>query len=133
MGVMVPRLLLDTDVLVDYLRGREEAAAYLEARPEFLLISAITVAELYAGVREGEERRILAQFLGAFEIIPLDAAIAQQGGLYRRDYGPSHGVRLADALIAATAELHQARLVTLNARHFPMVEVEVPYKNLCRL
>ncbi len=51
----------------------------------------------------------------------------RKGGLYRRDYGPSHGVGLADALIAATAELHQAKFVTLNARHFPMVEVEVPY------
>jgi len=69
----------------------------------------------------------LTQFLGAFEIIPLDAEIAQKGGLYRRDYGPSHGVGLADALIAATAELQQARLVTLNAKHFPMLEVLVPY------
>ncbi len=124
---MEPRLLLDTDVLVDYLRGREEAAAYLEAVSESLLISAISVAELYAGVREGDERRRLAQFLGAFAIIHLDAEIAQKGGIYRRDYGPSHGVGLADALIAATAVLHQAQLVTLNARHFPMVEAEVPY------
>ncbi|MBM4294352.1 MAG: type II toxin-antitoxin system VapC family toxin [Deltaproteobacteria bacterium] len=124
---MALRLLLDTDVLVDYLRDRDEAVAYLEARAESMLISAITVAELYAGVREGEERRRLAEFLAALEIIPVDAVIAQKGGLYRRDYGPSHGVGLADALIAATAELHQARLVTLNAIHFPMVEVEVPY------
>jgi predicted nucleic acid-binding protein len=124
---MTSRLLLDTDVLVDYLRDREEAVAYLEAHAESILISAITVAELYAGVREGEERHSLAEFLDAFAIIPLDAEIAQKGGLYRRDYGPSHGVGLADALIAATAELHRAKLVTLNARHFPMVEVEVPY------
>jgi predicted nucleic acid-binding protein len=124
---MAPRLLLDTEVLVDYLRDRDEAVAYLEAHADSVLISAITVAELYAGVREGEERRRLAQFLAVLEIIPVDAAIAQKGGLYRRDYGPSHGVCLADALIAATAELHQARLVTLNARHFPILEVEVPY------
>ena len=78
-------------------------------------------------MREGEESRRLAQFLGAFEIIPLNAEIARPGGLYRRDYGPDHGVALANALIAATAALHQAQLVTLNARHFPMLEVEVPY------
>jgi predicted nucleic acid-binding protein len=69
----------------------------------------------------------LAQFLGAFEIIPLDAEITRQGGLYRRDYGPGHGVALAGALIAASATLHQAQLVTLNARHFPILEVEVAY------
>ncbi len=80
-----------------------------------------------AARREGEESRRLAQFLGALEIIPLDGEIVRQGGLYRRDYGPSHGVGLADALIAAAAARHQARLVTLNARHFPMVEVEVAY------
>jgi hypothetical protein len=85
-------LLLDTDVLVDYLRGRTEAAAYLEARTEPLLISAITVAELFARVREGEERRLLEQFLSAFEIVALSREIAQKGGLYRRDYDPSHGV-----------------------------------------
>ena len=124
---MAQRLLLDTDVLVDYLRDRDEAVTYLEAHAESILISAVTVAELYAGVREGTERHRLAQFLAVMEIIPVDAAIAQKGGLYRRDYGPSHGVGLADALIAATAELHQARLVTLNARHFPMMEVVVPY------
>jgi predicted nucleic acid-binding protein len=121
-------LLLDTDVLVDYLRGRTEAATYLEARTEPLLISTITVAELFAGVRDGAERLLLEDFLSAFEIVVLTREIAQEGGLYRRDYGPSHGVGLADALIAATAGLRQARLVTLNARHFPMLTVEVPYQ-----
>jgi predicted nucleic acid-binding protein len=127
---VVAPLLLDTDILVDYLRGRMEAAAYLETRTEPLLISAITVAELYAGVREGEERRLLEQFLSAFEIVDLSREIAREGGLYRRDYGPSHGVGLADALIAATAAVRPARLVTLNARHFPMLEVAVPYQKL---
>jgi predicted nucleic acid-binding protein len=124
---MPPPLLLDTNVLIDYFRGRIEALAYLRSRSEPILISAVTVAEVFAGVREGEERREVEQFLALLEIIPVDAAIAQQGGLYRRDYGPSHGVALADALIAATAEIHHARLVTLNAKHFPMLEVEVPY------
>jgi hypothetical protein len=123
-------LLLDTDVLVDYLRGRMEAAAYLEARMEPLLISVITMAELFAGVRDGKDRRLLEHFLSAFEIVDLSREIAREGGLYRRDYGPSHGVGLADALIAATAALRPARLVTLNARHFPMLEVEVPYQKV---
>jgi predicted nucleic acid-binding protein len=124
---MAAPLLIDTDVLIDYLRGLPQAAAYLEARGERLLVSAITVAELYAGVQPGEERRVMDRFVSAFEIVSLTRDIAQKGGLYRRDYGPSHGVGLADALIAATAELSQARLITLNARHFPMLEVQVPY------
>lgn len=127
---MAGALLLDTDVLVDYLRGRTEAAAYLEARTEPLLISVITMAELFAGVRDGKDRRLLEHFLSAFEIVDLTGEIAREGGLYRRDYGPSHGVGLADALIAATAALRPARLVTLNARHFPMLELEVPYQKV---
>jgi hypothetical protein len=57
-----------------------EAVAYLEAHAESLLVSAMTVGELYAGVREGAERRRLVEFLAAMEIIPVDAAIAPKRG-----------------------------------------------------
>lgn len=125
---MSERLLIDSGVLIDYLRGRAEATEYLEGSQEALLISVITVAELFAGVREGKERTALSAFLAAFETIPVDAWIAERGGLYRRDYGKSHNTGLADALIAATAEQVQARLVTLNRKHFPMlIDVRVPY------
>ncbi len=125
---MAHRLLLDTDVLVDYLRGYPEAVSFLEARTEALLLSAITVAELFAGVREGRERTALLTFLTAFELIPVGREIAERGGLHRRDYGRSHSTGLADALIAATAEHAQARLVTLNRKHFPMLQdLLIPY------
>lgn len=126
---MPTRLLIDTDVLIDYLRGRPEVVQYLDGRAEALLISVITVAELYAGVREGDERTRLDQFIRAFQLVPVDPAIAQRGGLFRRDYFKSHNVALPDALIAATAESVQATLVTLNQKHFPMLgNVSVPYK-----
>ena len=125
---MADRLLIDTDVLVDYLRGHRKAVKYLESLPGRLFISVVTVAELYAGVREGEERVLLEGFLRVFETVPVDHEIARKGGLYRRDFGPSHGLGLGDALIAASAEGKEARLVTLNARHFPMLEPVVPYE-----
>lgn len=126
---MPKRYLFDTDVLIDYLRGEAAAVDYVESCSEALLVSSITVAELFAGVREGGERAALGAFLGAFEVVPLDQAIAEKGGLFRRDYGKSHGTGLADALIAATAALRQADLVTLNRKHFPMFEtVIVPYR-----
>ncbi len=121
-------VLIDTDVLIDYLRGQVNAIAYLESVAERLVISAITVAELYAGVREGAERQALETFLSAFEVVDVNQSISQRGGLYRRDLGKSHGVGLADALIAATAEELGATLVTLNQKHFPMLNrVTVPY------
>lgn len=122
-------LLIDTDVLVDYLRDHAAAVSYLESLTEQTFISAVTVAELYAGVREGKERVALDSFIRAFEIVPIDEAIAIRGGLHRRDYGKSHNVGLADAIIAATAESKQAELVTLNRKHFPMLtNVIVPYR-----
>jgi predicted nucleic acid-binding protein len=126
---MTPQLLIDTDVLIDYLRDYPEAVSYVEARQERLLVSAVTVAELYADVREGEERMRLDRFLHAFEMVPVDMRLAIQGGLYRRDYSKSHNVGLADALIAATATQRQVPLVTLNSRDFPMLhDVIVPYR-----
>lgn len=122
-------LLIDTDVLIDYLRDRAEAVSYLESVTDQMLVSAVTVAELYAGVREGKERAALDSFIKAFEVVPVDWEIAIKGGLYRRDYGKSHGTGLADAIMAATAEVRQAELVTLNKKHFPMlVTVNVPYQ-----
>ncbi|MBI4483197.1 MAG: type II toxin-antitoxin system VapC family toxin [Acidobacteria bacterium] len=121
--------LLDTDVLVDHLRGRRKAAEFLQRLEGELLVSAITVAELYSGIRGQEEMDALEEFLLAFQIVPVDEEVAKGGGLLRRQYGSSHGTGLADALIAACAERRDARLVTLNAKHFPMLEgVTVPYK-----
>ena len=121
-------LLVDIDVLIDYLRDHPDAVAYLDAISDRLLISAMTIAELYAGVREGAERVALDDFIRAFDIVQIDNEIAVRGGLYRRDYGKTHGTGIGDAIIAATAELRHADLVTLNRKYFPMLSsVIVPY------
>jgi predicted nucleic acid-binding protein len=80
---MSDRLLLDTDVLVDYLRGTAEAVEYVEGCSGTLLLSSITVTELYAGAREGRERTALSTFLTAFELVPVTREIAERGGLWR--------------------------------------------------
>ena len=126
---MAIRLLFDTDVIIDYLRDQSDAVQYLENRPEILLISSIVVAELYSGLRDESEREALETFLKAFEIVPVNQEIAIKGGTYRRDYHKSHGTGMADALIAATADIRQAKLVTLNKKHFPMLKDTItPYQ-----
>jgi predicted nucleic acid-binding protein len=123
------RLLLDTDVLIEYLRGREEAIEYLEGLTSDLYLSVISVAELFAGVEGDEEERSLKQFLLAFAILPVTERVARLGGLYRRGFRPSHGTGLPDAMIAATAEESGAKIVTFNRHRFPMVSrVSVPYE-----
>ena len=125
---MAERLLFDTDVLIEYLRGRQRAVEYLEGLTADSCVSVVSVAELFVGVRDDGEEASLKQFLLAFSILPVTEEVARLGGLHRRDYGQSHGTGLADALIAATAEENGATLVTFNQRHFPMVEIRVPYE-----
>ena len=121
--------LLDTDVLVDFLRGRVEAVTFLSGLPALPFISVITVAELYVGVREGVERSKLEQLIAAAQALPVDEETATVGGLLRRQYGPSHHVGLSDALIAAAAIKREIALATLNRKHFPMLlDVLVPYQ-----
>jgi predicted nucleic acid-binding protein len=122
-------MLIDTDVLIDFLRGLENAKGFIASLPKQVYVSAITVAELHVGVRNGKERTALTEFLDTLETIVLDAELAAEGGLLRRDYGKSHGVGLNDALIAATALKNRLQLVTLNDKHYPMVKnVFVPYQ-----
>jgi predicted nucleic acid-binding protein len=123
------QLLIDTDVLIDYLRDQAESVRYLEGLTPPLSVSAVTVAELYAGVRDGTERTVLDQFIDSFQVVAVDKEIAIRAGIIRRDFGKSHGTGLADDIIAATAEAQQANLVRLNNKHFQMLkDVVVPYQ-----
>ncbi len=125
---MAVALLLDSDVLIDYLRGQADAVDFLKSTRGDLRVSAATVAELYVGVRDGAEREVLDCFIDLMEIVAITPAIAKQAGLWRRDYGKSHGTGIVDALIAASASSSGSTLVTLNPKHFPMLEeVLVPY------
>jgi len=126
---MVRPLVLDTDVLIDFFRGHSKAVAYVQAHASRIILSSIVVAELYAGVKGEAEETALADFITLFRVIPITREIAQAGGLYRRDYGKSHGVGLADAILAATAEAEGAALKTLNTKHYPMLKgLRPPYK-----
>ena len=119
---MAESFLLDTDVLVDFLRGYGKAVAFINAQSSRVILSSIVVAELYAEVKGDEEQTALENFISLFRIVPVSAEIAKAGGLYKRDYGKSHGVGLADAILAATAVAENAVFKTLNTKHYPMLK-----------
>lgn len=123
-------VLLDSDMLIDHLRGYALARRYLqrfEAGEAQGYLSAISIAELATGQmrQEGAEVKI-RRLLALFTPINLDFVIAWRGGEIRRQYG----TRLADALIAATALMRNLPLSTRNLRHFTPIDglrVEKPY------
>ena len=119
---MAGAILLDTDVLVDFFRGHSKAVAFVNAHSDRIILSSIVVAELYAGVKGNAEQAALEDFVLLFRVVPVDAKIAKTGGLYKRDFGKSHGVGLADAILAATAEAENTELKTLNTRYYPMLK-----------
>lgn len=124
------RLLLDTSVLIDTLRGRDAGRRLreLRARGESTpWICAINVEELYRGVREPEEA-LLGRFLDGLRLAPIGRTEAELAGRWRRDFA-RRGVTLgqADCLIAAAAIGIGARLATGNPKHFPMDELAVEH------
>ena len=126
------KLLIDTDVLIDHLRGHAKAREYLRkhwAVGDSLHCSVISRAELFAGMRP-EEAASIRIFLAGLHEIPIESGTAEEAGIYRGRFGRSHGLLLPDALIAASAKSIGARLVTLNAKHFPMKDVTIvtPYQ-----
>lgn len=123
--------LVDTDIWIDFLRGTPQAVTFVSKLPNEVAISSISVAELYAGVRDGAETQAFSDLLDTLEVIDLNRDIAQAGGLIRREHGKAHGLGLNDALIAATALNRNACLYTLNLKHYPSMrknQVMQPYR-----
>lgn len=117
--------LLDTSVAVDHLRGHQPATRLLDdllGAHEAVLGSELVRFELLAGARAADESAV-ERFLEAVDWIPVTEAVARQAATYARAYRASHsGIDDADYLIAATATILDAPLLTTNLRHFPMFE-----------
>ena len=120
-------MLVDTDVLIWLLRGKGSARAAVEACSS-VDISAVTYMALLQGVRSNAELRLLRRTVrrSGWRILPLTEAIGHRATFYIERFGLSHGLRLADALIAATTVEAGAALLTGNARHYRCIsEVSV--------
>jgi predicted nucleic acid-binding protein len=104
--------VFDTNILVDALNGVKEADAEY-ARYERVLISRITWMEVLVG-EKGDDTRLRDFLETHFEIAPLDQAVAETAVQLRR----VHHIHLPDAIIWATAQVHQAVLVTRNVKDF---------------
>lgn len=119
--------LLDTDRVVDWLRGRSDARELvLFLAGDGIAISLMTYGEIYAGIFRGGGRPVkenaFLDFLREAQVLPLDEAIMRRFGQVQanlRDTG--QGIGVPDVLIAATALHHDLTLVTRNLDHFRRV------------
>ena len=115
--------LVDTNVLVDYLLGVPQASTEL-ALYRSPAISVISWMEVMAGTTAGTERAARA-FLQTFELLEIDSKVAEQAVALRK----AKRIKLPDAVILATAQVHQCLLVSRNTRDFDPSDpgVRVPY------
>jgi predicted nucleic acid-binding protein len=122
--------LVDTDVLIDHSRahpGAREAIERTAWRGEHLFGSAVTKAEFLAGLRRATPQAL--RLIASIGWMPVTEEIADRAGRLAREH-PRPGLRfaIADYLIAATAQVLDARLITRNVRHFPMFpDLRAPY------
>jgi predicted nucleic acid-binding protein len=123
--------LLDTTVAIDHLRGDEAAVDLLKdlvENDETIAVSEVVRFELVAGVRD-DELPALEQFFSAVSWVAVGEDVARTAGELARKHRRAHsGIDDADYLIAATALLLEADLLTTNVRHFPMLPgLQPPY------
>lgn len=118
------KALFDTNILIDYLSGREQAREEL-SRYQEKFISIITWMEVLIGApREIEDATRL--FLASFELIPLENSVSERAVAIRRE----RRMKLPDAIILASADVHALLLVTRNTKDFPATEpnIRIPYQ-----
>jgi predicted nucleic acid-binding protein len=122
------RVLLDSDILIEVFRGRNAAIARqwtaLAQSDSVVLISAVSFAEIGAGAKPSEQS-IIDRILAPLERASVDEQTGRLAGELLRRYAPSHGLKIADALIAATAIHRRAALWTRNRKHYPMPELAI--------
>ena len=120
--------LVDTSVLIDFLRKKSEALAWMQSLDDNAAMSVVSIAELLAGARRQSEEREIKDLIASLKIHDVSADIAKLAGSHVRHFGASHSVEVADTLIAAAAEHHGLKLATLNVKHFPMFRrLKAPY------
>ena len=119
------KILLDTDVVINILKKREETIAKINSLGDCeFYISTIVIAEIYAGAKESEISKI-EQLFSYFITLDIVSDIGRIAGKYAKHYRAAFsGISLEDYMIAATAKYHNLKLWTYNQKHYPMQDIE---------
>lgn len=117
-------IVIDTDVLIDVSRGTAEAIDALRriSEEDEPAISTITQMELVVGCRDQRELRSLQEFLKGFKVIKVSELISEKAVELLVRYRLSHGLLLADSLIAASVLVYRLPFLSKNQKHYRFIE-----------
>lgn len=115
-------MIIDTDVLIWYLRGDKQARIIVEENVPFS-ISVVTYMELIQGMKSKVEFKLFQKQIHNWntDIIQIDKEISSRAMFYVQEYSLSHSMMLADSLIAATVVQNSDKLLTANDKHYRFI------------
>ncbi len=119
------KVLFDTNILIDYLNGVEDAAKEI-GRYREKAISLITWMEVMTGATDQDEP-VIKGFLAQFDLLPIDDTVAAEAVAIRR----TRRIKLPDAIVLASARITHRLLITRNTKDFPAgadIDVRMPYQ-----
>jgi tRNA(fMet)-specific endonuclease VapC len=129
-------MVLDTDVLIEILRGDSRAGEWLASVESLVIgIPVIVWMEILVGARDKQEQRGFIEQLAGYTILHLESGDSERARQWFEQFHLSHGVGILDCLIAAIAIRLSKPLYTFNLKHFqviPGLEVQAPYERLQR-
>jgi predicted nucleic acid-binding protein len=115
-------ILLDTNILIQILKGDSVTIKKVENILDTVAISSISAMELYYGAFDKKESRKIEKFLSLFEIIHLNREISTKAIQLIKTYSKSHGLDIPDSLIASCALVNNCKLFTFNIKDFRYIE-----------
>ncbi len=115
-------ILLDTNILIEILKGNQTTIAQLEKLNSLFSISVISYMELIYGALNKNEVKKIEKFLYQFEIFPINEQISLKALELIKQYAKSHFLDIPDALIAATAIENDCQLFTYNLKDFQYIK-----------
>ena len=115
-------ILLDTNILIEILKGNQESIEKVQSFTMPLAISSITVMELYYGALNKAELNKLEKFVSMFNIIQINETISTQATKLVKAYAKSHNLDIPDSLIASTTLVHKYKLFTYNVKDFTYIK-----------
>ena len=115
-------VILDTNILIEILKGNPETVHTVEAMPGDLCISAITSMELYYGALNKTETVRIEKFLRHFTVLYPDETLSRRAVELVKRYAKSHTLNIPDSIIAATALSYGYPLMTYNRKDFRFID-----------